>query len=180
MGDPEIEALHAVWKAEYSDSGVEWSAVLSRLHDSAAPITVVEINSRSAGALNYAEYDKTGLNIIAVGGYSLSRGLTLEGSLHPEIDAERHGTLVGGEAAHDRDFPELLLRVILNGRYDLAGVVLYIKEQQFALSERSHKHELPVSVDVGVSRPGAGSDQGRGRKGRVEDQGAEGKATHRG
>jgi hypothetical protein len=29
--------------------------------------------------LNYGDYENTGLNIIAVGGYSLSRGLTLEG-----------------------------------------------------------------------------------------------------
>ena len=37
------------------------------------------MNSNSAGSLNYAEYEKTGLSVIAVGGLSLSRGLTLEG-----------------------------------------------------------------------------------------------------
>jgi len=37
------------------------------------------VNSRSSGALNYTDHEKTGLNVIAVGGFSLSRGLTLEG-----------------------------------------------------------------------------------------------------
>ena len=50
-----------------------------RLHDSAAPVVVTEVNNNSSGTLNYADHEKTGLNVIAVGGYSLSRGLTLEG-----------------------------------------------------------------------------------------------------
>ena len=77
--DPEIARLHAVWREEYSESGVEWPEVLSQLHDAAAPIKVVEVNSRSSGSLNYADHSKHGLNVIAVGGFSLSRGLTLEG-----------------------------------------------------------------------------------------------------
>ena len=48
------------------------------LNDAAAPIQVVTVNSRSSGSLNYGDYGK-GLAVIAVGGYSLSRGLTLEG-----------------------------------------------------------------------------------------------------
>ena len=40
---------------------------------------MVEVNSRSASALDYLEHERTGLNVIAVGGLSLSRGLTLEG-----------------------------------------------------------------------------------------------------
>ena len=40
---------------------------------------MVEINSRSAGSLNYEDHERTGLTLIAVGGYSLSRGLTLQG-----------------------------------------------------------------------------------------------------
>ena len=48
------------------------------LYESAAPITVVEVNSHSSGTLNYADHEKL-VNVIAVGGFSLSRGLTLEG-----------------------------------------------------------------------------------------------------
>lgn len=79
LRDPEIAALHQLWHREYSNSGLEWAEVQERLHESCAPIKVVEVNSRSSGALNYADYTDTGLNVIAVGGFSLSRGLTLEG-----------------------------------------------------------------------------------------------------
>lgn len=77
--DPEIAALHSAWLEEYSSAHPEWATVQALLLESVAPVTVVEVNSNSSGALNYADHEKTGLNIIAVGGFSLSRGLTLEG-----------------------------------------------------------------------------------------------------
>ena len=40
---------------------------------------MVEVNSRAAGSLDYPAHEALGLNVIAVGGFSLSRGLTLEG-----------------------------------------------------------------------------------------------------
>lgn len=79
LKDPEISELHAVWEEEYSDTDTEWPQVQKALHEAASPIRAVEVNSRSSGALNYADHEKTGLNVIAVGGFSLSRGLTLEG-----------------------------------------------------------------------------------------------------
>jgi len=80
LRDPEIRGLHEVWSTEYEGSaGVPWSAVQAVLHHAASAISVVEVNSKSSGTLNYSEREKTGLNVIAVGGFSLSRGLTLEG-----------------------------------------------------------------------------------------------------
>lgn len=79
LKDPEIAGLHAVWQEQYSDAGTDWPAIQAVLHEAASPIRAVEVNSRSSGGLNYAEHEKTGLNVIAVGGFSLSRGLTLEG-----------------------------------------------------------------------------------------------------
>lgn len=79
LKDGEMAALHAVWMEEYQDAGVAWSVVQSQLVEAVAPIKVVEVNSRSHGTLNYSDYEGTGLNVIAVGGYSLSRGLTLRG-----------------------------------------------------------------------------------------------------
>jgi hypothetical protein len=79
MKDPAIQALHEVWEEQYADAGPEWPAILAQLHEAASPIKVVEVNSRSSGTLNYVDHEKTGLNVIAVGGFSLSRGLTLEG-----------------------------------------------------------------------------------------------------
>ena len=77
--DSEIKALHEVWEREFSDAGFGWIKVQSLLHAAAAPIRVVEVNSRSSGTLDYIGNRQDGLNVIAVGGFSLSRGLTLEG-----------------------------------------------------------------------------------------------------
>lgn len=80
LKDSEIKALHDIWDREYSHiKGLDWNAIQQKLHDAAAPIKVVEVNSRASGMLNYADHAHSGLNVIAVGGYSLSRGLTLEG-----------------------------------------------------------------------------------------------------
>ncbi len=80
LNDVEIRALHDVWVREYSHiEGLDWNAIQKKLHDAVAPIKVVEVNSKASGRLNYADHANNGLNVIAVGGYSLSRGLTLEG-----------------------------------------------------------------------------------------------------
>ena len=78
--DSEIAALGQVFEEHYADaSGVSWADVQSLLHESASAVNVVEVNSRAAGSLDYAAHEASGLNVIAVGGFSLSRGLTLEG-----------------------------------------------------------------------------------------------------
>ena len=78
--DPEIAALHNVWLDEFaSTTEFDWKRIQGLLNEAIQPISVVEVNSRSAGSLNYNDHAKTGLNVIAVGGYALSRGLTLEG-----------------------------------------------------------------------------------------------------
>ena len=80
LADPEIAALHRAFEDHYAQSCAEsWPDVQARLHDSVSAVNVVEVNSRSPGSLDYLEYESTGLNVIAVGGFSLSRGLTLEG-----------------------------------------------------------------------------------------------------
>ena len=79
LRDPEMRALHDVWETEYPAAGVDWASVQESLNEAVSPIKVVEVNSRSHGNLNYDDYKDTGLSVIAVGGYSLSRGLTLSG-----------------------------------------------------------------------------------------------------
>ena len=78
--DPEIEALYRAFEDHYENScGAPWPAVQERLHDSVSAVTVVEVNGRAPGSLDYVGHEANGLNVIAVGGFSLSRGLTLEG-----------------------------------------------------------------------------------------------------
>ena len=77
---PRSRSLHRVYRKHYdSGCGQPWSQVQALLHASASAVSVVEVNSRAAGSLAYSEHEASGLNVIAVGGLSLSRGLTLEG-----------------------------------------------------------------------------------------------------
>ena len=80
LNDPEIRELHEVFLKEYSGNcGLEWTVIQERLWESISPIKAVEVNSKSSGTLDYSDHEKHGLNVIAIGGFSLSRGLTLEG-----------------------------------------------------------------------------------------------------
>ena len=57
-----------------------WEDIQFALHEAVAPIVVRTVNGGNAAKnLNYDECEDDGLRIIAIGGFSLSRGLTLEG-----------------------------------------------------------------------------------------------------
>lgn len=76
--DPEIAALFDVWSEEYSELEFDWPEVQKELLDAIASAKVVEVNSR-ANDLDYSNSGERGQTVVAVGGFSLSRGLTLEG-----------------------------------------------------------------------------------------------------
>lgn len=64
----------------FSEVGMDWKDVQQKyLLSAISGIEVRTINQRSSGKLDYTEYGENGLRVIAVGGLSLSRGLTLEG-----------------------------------------------------------------------------------------------------
>lgn len=57
-----------------------WEQIQLSLHKSIASIIVKTVNGKNASSnLNYDENKEEGLRLIAIGGFSLSRGLTLEG-----------------------------------------------------------------------------------------------------
>lgn len=56
-----------------------WKEVAARLQRTAATVVVRSINGSALDALDYEQHRETGLNVVAVGGDKLSRGLTLEG-----------------------------------------------------------------------------------------------------
>jgi hypothetical protein len=80
---PALVALHKTWEDQYADCGYEWDAIRKVMFESVEPIKVLTINQKTAAEqkLNYRLYDKTekGRRVIAVGGLTLSRGLTLMG-----------------------------------------------------------------------------------------------------
>lgn len=80
---PSIRRLHSLWD-KYNLSAicdVDWNEVLRfYLYRAVAPIDVRAVNMKTgAASLDYFNHKNNGLRVIAVGGNSLSRGLTLEG-----------------------------------------------------------------------------------------------------
>ncbi len=78
LKDEYIASLEETYGDIYSNIDIEWQEIQESLHNACAGIVVSTINQRSGKNLNYEDY-KDGLRLIAVGGMSLSRGLTLEG-----------------------------------------------------------------------------------------------------
>ncbi len=76
-GNSVIAELRETWWEEYSEA-CSWVNLFSDLSDAIMRLDVVEVNSNSSEGLSYQDY-QSGRRVIAVGGYSLSRGLTLEG-----------------------------------------------------------------------------------------------------
>ncbi len=78
---PSLAALKAEFDADMDDGEVAWPDVQKALLASAGPIVVKAVNQRS-GSLDFLAHKEAGLRVIAVGGNSLARGLTLEGLSH--------------------------------------------------------------------------------------------------
>lgn len=78
---PEIARLATIFEEEFGGAGEHWHAVLAILHDSIAPVRIQAVNaSTGAKSLDYTVTDQApGVRVVAVGGNTLSRGLTLEG-----------------------------------------------------------------------------------------------------
>ncbi|MFG1292893.1 Z1 domain-containing protein [Xanthobacter versatilis] len=81
LHNPEVAALYAVWESEFAEAeGADWPTVQARLHEVLVAARVVEVNaSKRSQPLDYDQAGEHGVTVIAVGGFSLSRGLTLEG-----------------------------------------------------------------------------------------------------
>jgi hypothetical protein len=80
---PELVGLESVWQKEFASVDVTWEQVRRMLNEAVASVKVVTINQKSEQdeKLDYSRYHETqkGRRVIAVGGLTLSRGLTLEG-----------------------------------------------------------------------------------------------------
>lgn len=79
-GNAQMRDLIATWEAEYAGAEVSWKVIQDLLKDAVSPISVIEVNSASSSEpLDYSKKKwPHGRKVIAVGGLSLSRGITLE------------------------------------------------------------------------------------------------------
>lgn len=78
-----LSRLHELWLTYYPNVDMEWDEVRRTLYESISSVKVITVNQKSDDSerLNYSLYEKSryGRRVIAVGGLTLSRGLTLEG-----------------------------------------------------------------------------------------------------
>ncbi len=75
-----LKRLNVLWSQEYESCEFEWATVQGALRTAALQVTTKAVNQRTGSrALDYKAHRETGLRVVAVGGNSLSRGLTLEG-----------------------------------------------------------------------------------------------------
>ena len=83
MQIPRIASLYDTWSKYNTQetAKLDWEEFLHKwLYKTAKRIEVRSVNQEhGASSLNYYEYKNVGMRVIAVGGNSLSRGLTLEG-----------------------------------------------------------------------------------------------------
>jgi hypothetical protein len=81
LKQPELKYLKDLFDRYYGSLEISWKDILPFLNEAADKIKVRAINSGSADTLDYQAYQDRGetLHVVAVGGYALSRGLTLEG-----------------------------------------------------------------------------------------------------
>jgi hypothetical protein len=78
LNDVHLRNIFGDFDREFSDSEFSWPEVQVKLPDAAATVQARTVNMRG-GVLDYKRNSDAGLHVIAVGGLSLSRGLTLEG-----------------------------------------------------------------------------------------------------
>lgn len=78
MQYPILKKIHKIWEEQYTHTEFSWDEISAILFKSVEHIQIMVINSsKSSDVLDY-EHNK-GLRVIAVGGLTLSRGITLEG-----------------------------------------------------------------------------------------------------
>jgi len=76
-----MQALREIYEEEFSDGSESWQDIQKALYEAVDAIKIFVVNSKSDEALDYrwAEENGESLTALAIGGLSLSRGLTLEG-----------------------------------------------------------------------------------------------------
>ena len=79
--DPYMQSLKEIFSREFTGCGYRWEQVKRELYQAVAKIRIFMVNSKSDERLDYTRYERDGDNLtaVAVGGLSLSRGLTIEG-----------------------------------------------------------------------------------------------------
>jgi hypothetical protein len=82
MQNPNFQKMYTVWKKQFEgklERNETWEKVVSVLYESTKDIVIETVNSNEKSRYRYDDYKDNGLRVIVIGGYALSRGMTLEG-----------------------------------------------------------------------------------------------------
>lgn len=152
---PVIKRLKTDFSHEFSNSRITWEAVLRELNNAAQSVKTFLVNSRSDEALDFSLYDKNdeALTAIAIGGLSLSRGLTIEGLTVSYIyrNSKMYDTLMQmGRWFGYRDNYEDLCRVYMSE--DSAGWYSHIAEatEELRVHIKRMRRERKSPKDFGL------------------------------
>ncbi|MCL2525506.1 MAG: Z1 domain-containing protein [Coriobacteriia bacterium] len=77
--DDNLRSLHETYNNLYKNCGEKWEDILMSLWSTVSSLEIAVLNSKSSDKLDYQNFNGVGKKVIAIGGTSLSRGLTLEG-----------------------------------------------------------------------------------------------------
>jgi hypothetical protein len=167
LRNPTLAALRATWQTDFADAGFTWEEVQGSLNEALQPVVVRAVNQTTgAASLDYRDQGEKGLRVIAVGGNSLSRGLTLQGltSSYFYRNSQAYDTLMQmGRWFGYRDGYEDLCRVWMSdeafGNYAyIADVIAELRDdlrrmkrqgltpREFGLRVRSHPGALIVTA----------------------------------
>lgn len=165
--DAAIHQLHSVWDKynmeeltrQANGTTINWDEVCRGwLHESTAPVMVRIANSEDNGiGLDYNSYNGQGMRVIAVGGNSLSRGLTLEGLMtsyfHRSAGAQDTLMQMGRWFGYRTNYEDLFKLWMTQDTVDLFG---YIAQTEADLRDKIRKmHELnktPKDFGLAVRR----------------------------
>jgi len=81
LQDPHMLRLYQTFVDEFESEDLSWDDLLEELQNALSTVRVFIVNSKSDDRLDYSAHSRDGvpLTAIAIGGLSLSRGLTIEG-----------------------------------------------------------------------------------------------------
>lgn len=160
LSDPMIKSLHDLYQGLDIVEKPSFECVLQMLVATVDDVQVKVINTGSEDRLNYMDYPE-GLDVIAVGGYSLSRGLTLEGLLISYLirNTKTYDTLLqmGRWFGYRDGYRDLCMLFLPEDAYDWYSFITQANQElrnEFKIMERHHLTPRDYGLRVRTSPDG--------------------------
>lgn len=159
-----VESFKELWHTDYVATSLEmqifneiepWKEVYDQMLKVVGLIKIMVINGESDDSLDYKKYVDEGLNVIAIGGDKLSRGLTLEGLTVSYYlrSSQTYDTLMqmGRWFGYKKDFEDLCrIYISLDLVSDFRAIALANLELRALLEEMKEKDQKPIDFGLRI------------------------------